>query len=234
MTEWRFLLYYPLGLLPSLFFSLRFLIQWIKSEKKGSSVVEPMFWKLSIAGNFLLFLHYFIQIQYPFAILQAGNAILAWRNLHLMENKSPLPFKSMLLLLGCVLGISIYLCFLQNLLLGETTWLKVPLLTEEKSLLSPAVTWTAIGCAGQLLFSSRFWVQWWQAESSNKSELTSIFWWMSLAGSAISVTYFSYVQDVISLLNHGFGMIPYMRNLMLLARTKKPKVVIPTDVQQVL
>src|SRR5271168_975047 len=100
MEEWRFLLYYPLGLLPSLFFTLRFLIQWIQSERMKMSYVDALFWRLSIAGNLLLLSHYFLQGQYPFALIQTGNAVISWRNLNLM--KRPVSFGTVVgLFVGC-------------------------------------------------------------------------------------------------------------------------------------
>ncbi|HEY4832525.1 MAG TPA: lipid-A-disaccharide synthase N-terminal domain-containing protein, partial [Waddliaceae bacterium] len=50
IENWRILLYYPLGLLPALFFTLRLLIQWFQSEKEKRSLVTPVFWKLSLTG----------------------------------------------------------------------------------------------------------------------------------------------------------------------------------------
>src|ERR1700733_14455062 len=85
IENWRILLYYPLGLLPALFFTLRLLIQWFQSEKEKRSLVTPVFWKLSLTGNILQLLHYFIQVQYPFALLQTSNAMMSWRNLSMIH-----------------------------------------------------------------------------------------------------------------------------------------------------
>src|SRR5271166_6628890 len=112
MDEWRLYLYYPLGLLPSLFFTLRFLIQWIRSEQEKISYVGTLFWKLSIAGNLLLLSHYFLQGQYPFALIQTGNAVFAWRNLNLMQRRK-LPFAfSTTVALFIASFATISLCFL--------------------------------------------------------------------------------------------------------------------------
>ncbi len=70
MHDWQVYLYLPLGLLPPIFFGLRFLIQWFQSERAGQSVVPIIFWRLSLVGNCLMMLHLFIQMQFPLALLQ--------------------------------------------------------------------------------------------------------------------------------------------------------------------
>lgn len=217
--EWRHLLYYPLGLLPSIFFTLRFLIQWIRSEQQKKSYVDALFWKLSIAGNLLLLGHYFLQGQYPFALIQTGNAVISWRNLNLMKAQKPAAFKSVLVLFALSF-LSISLCFaLEAQLVGAVEWMRIP--QSSKSVpADPGIFWHGIGIVGQGLFASRFWVQWWDSEKQRKSELGSSFWWLSLMGSAISVVYFLQIRDVISILNQSFGMIPYARNLILLRKAR--------------
>ena len=220
MEEWRFLLYYPLGLLPSLFFTLRFLIQWIQSERIKTSYVDALFWKLSLAGNLLLLSHYFLQGQYPFALIQTGNAVISWRNLNLMQKRRPPAAFSAVILLFIASFMTVTLSFcLQNWLIGDVAWIRAPQSTRAFSA-DPGPLWHAVGIAGQGLFASRFWVQWWDSEKLQKSELTQAFWWLSLSGSAISVIYFLQIGDVISILNQSFGMVPYLRNLMLLRRPK--------------
>lgn len=212
-------LYYPLGLLPSIFFTLRFLIQWIRSERQKKSYVDALFWKLSIAGNLLLLGHYFLQGQYPFALIQTGNAVISWRNLNLMQARHPASFKSVLALFALsFLGISLSFA-LEAQLIGQVDWIRAPQSSKAPPV-DPGFLWHAVGIVGQGLFASRFWVQWWDSEKQKKSELGSAFWWLSLVGSAISVVYFLQIRDVISILNQSFGMIPYARNLMLLRKTR--------------
>ncbi|MCE5318892.1 MAG: lipid-A-disaccharide synthase N-terminal domain-containing protein [Parachlamydia sp.] len=219
LDEWRLLLYYPLGLLPSLFFTLRFLIQWIRSEQQQKSYVDALFWKLSIAGNLLLLGHYFLQGQYPFALIQTGNAVISWRNLNLIQAKKPAAFASVLALFALSF-LSVSLCFaLEARLIGEIDWMRAPQSSKAPPV-NPGILWHAIGILGQGLFASRFWVQWWGSEKQKKSELGRAFWWLSLMGSAISVVYFLQIRDVISILNQSFGMIPYVRNLMLLRKAR--------------
>ncbi len=65
-------------------FFMRFLIQWIASEKKGESYFPIFFWYLSIAGGIIL-LAYAIHIDDPvFTLGQSCGLIVYWRNLMLI------------------------------------------------------------------------------------------------------------------------------------------------------
>lgn len=66
-------------------FFLRFLIQWIASEKKGESHIPTHFWYLSIAGGIIL-LAYAIHIADPvFTLGQSCGLIVYVRNLMLIS-----------------------------------------------------------------------------------------------------------------------------------------------------
>jgi len=52
------------GLLGTVTFGARFLVQWIMSERAGQSIVPPVFWYLSIAGSLIL-LTYAIHLRNP-------------------------------------------------------------------------------------------------------------------------------------------------------------------------
>ncbi len=45
------------GLLGQLFFTLRFLVQWLVSERLGRSTIPVAFWYLSLAGGAMLFVY---------------------------------------------------------------------------------------------------------------------------------------------------------------------------------
>jgi lipid-A-disaccharide synthase-like uncharacterized protein len=218
-NHWREFLYYPLGLLPALFFSLRFLIQWGMSEKAHRSVVPPLFWTLSLTGNCLLLTHYFLQFQYPFALIQVGNALISWRNINLMQRRGPPHSFSFTLRVFAV----ILLTFGLAILIQELTYLPVKsssTLLLQKFSNQSSTTWLMVGFIGQVLFASRFWLQWWQAEQSKNSELRTSFWVISLLGTMISLSYFVYIWDTVSMFNHSFSVIPYMRNLMLIKKNR--------------
>lgn len=76
-----------IGFVAQIMFFLRFLIQWIVSEKKGESVIPVQFWHLSIAGSLML-LAYSIWRKDPVFILgQCMGSIIYVRNLSLIYRK---------------------------------------------------------------------------------------------------------------------------------------------------
>lgn len=221
MSPWQLSLYYPLGLLSTFFFFLRFLTQWIKSEKKKESYVTPSFWWLSLAGNTLAVLHYFIQSQYLFLLLQVGNLNISWRNLNLLyKGPHSLSFKKTVFIFATsLIAISLAFFLQQWLLFHSFDFLSSPLrLVKEEASLSSLFTLHLVGILGSFLFGSRFWIQWWHMEHSLKSELNARFWMLSLIGSTLLALYSLITHDRISLINYSFGVIPYLRNLVLLRR----------------
>ena len=202
---------------------MRFLIQWVRSEQAKASINIAIFWKLSIAGNFFLYLHSVIQNQYPMALLTSLHVVLAWRNLNLFKPKCDhVRFTTVLALLGLMAVASTSLFAGEQLLLGETvvTWVRSP-----KSLPNIAEkivpTWVhVVGFLGVGLFSLRFWVQWWQAERSEKSALLEPFWWISLVGAILASCYFATIFDWVNLIGPVSAIVPYTRNIWLIRHAK--------------
>jgi len=80
--------------------------------------------------------------------------------------------------------------------------------------------WLAIGLAGQGLFSARFLVQWLVSEKRRESVIPVAFWYLSLAGSAVLLTYAIYRQDPVFILGQSMGSVIYLRNLWLIRRKR--------------
>ena len=81
--------------------------------------------------------------------------------------------------------------------------------------------WLAIGLSGQILFSCRFIVQWLSSEMSGKSIVPVAFWYFSIAGSLILLSYAIYRTDPVFIIGQSTGFIIYLRNLMLINREKR-------------
>jgi lipid-A-disaccharide synthase-like uncharacterized protein len=80
----RNFLWLVVGFAGQIIFSLRFLVQWIQSERKGRSVVPIGFWYLSLAGGLTL-LSYAIYRKDPVFIAgQAAGVFVYTRNLQLI------------------------------------------------------------------------------------------------------------------------------------------------------
>ena len=80
--------------------------------------------------------------------------------------------------------------------------------------------WVAFGLAGQLLFGSRFIVQWIASERKKVSYIPRVFWWLSLCGGLITFIYAIHIRDTVFTLAQGGGLLVYLRNLMLIYRGK--------------
>ncbi|GAB1360873.1 lipid-A-disaccharide synthase N-terminal domain-containing protein [Rhodobacter sp.] len=81
--------------------------------------------------------------------------------------------------------------------------------------------WLTIGFAGQLLFTSRFLVQWIASERSGRSVVPLAFWWFSLAGGVTLLAYALWRQDPVFAVGQASGLVIYVRNLMLIARSNR-------------
>lgn len=218
--EWRTLLY-SLGFLSSLSFGARFLYQWLDSERKKQSVVTPLFWRLSLLGNTLLLTHSLIQMQLPVFLVQLCNAIISWRNLNLME--SPIPFRFFLRRAVFFAAGALLLYFSQAFWLSpDMPLFRIPTTPwQDPSTDRLPLLWHIFGMGALTLFNSRFWVQWWFAEKEGKSSLGPAFWWISLVGDLFCILYFAKIKDPVNLVGPALGLIPYLRNLMLLSRTRQ-------------
>jgi len=72
------------GLVAQLFFTARFLVQWISSERAGQSVVPMAFWFFSMGGG-LMTLIYGVAKREPVIILGQGLATIIYiRNIMLI------------------------------------------------------------------------------------------------------------------------------------------------------
>jgi lipid-A-disaccharide synthase-like uncharacterized protein len=76
-----------IGFIGQALFFMRFLVQWIASERKGESVIPTPFWYFSLAGGLTL-LAYSIYKQDPVFILgQSAGTFIYIRNLVLIFRK---------------------------------------------------------------------------------------------------------------------------------------------------
>ena len=82
-------------------------------------------------------------------------------------------------------------------------------------------TWLVIGFTGQLLFGLRFLVQWICSEVKQESHIPIVFWYFSIFGGAILLTYAIHRQDPVFILGQSLGFMIYTRNLVLLKREKE-------------
>jgi lipid-A-disaccharide synthase-like uncharacterized protein len=86
--------------------------------------------------------------------------------------------------------------------------------------------WKIIGWLGNALFFSRFFVQWYATEKLKRVVVPTAFWWLSLAGSLLLLSYaLFYKRDSVFIFAYAFTWIPYIRNLVIHRRheaTQRP------------
>lgn len=76
-----------LGLLGQGLFSMRFIVQWIASEKAGKSVVPFSFWLFSLGGSIFLLIYAIHRKDPVFILGQAPNLLIYSRNIWLIKKK---------------------------------------------------------------------------------------------------------------------------------------------------
>ncbi len=80
--------------------------------------------------------------------------------------------------------------------------------------------WVVFGFIGQLLFGSRFFIQWIVSEKRGESIIPEVFWYLSMAGSVILFTYAIYRRDPVFIMGQCSGVFIYTRNIMLIYKKK--------------
>jgi lipid-A-disaccharide synthase-like uncharacterized protein len=81
--------------------------------------------------------------------------------------------------------------------------------------------WRVIGLLGQGLFFSRFLIQWIASERKKESVIPVYFWYLSLSGGIILLSYAIHIRDPIFILGQSCGALVYTRNLVLIFRKKR-------------
>ncbi len=196
----------PVGLLGwagQALFGGRFVIQWILSEKRGASVVPPIFWYLSVGGSVCLFSYATLKGELPFIVLQAINLGIYCRNVLIVRSDSSK---------GLSKRVVIPIVLVIALVMPIVLFLRLP---------SVPLGWLILGFCGAIVWNSRFVVQWLTAEREGKSGLPTIFWWISIVGCSLLLPYAIFRRDAVFIYGFILNPIIYARNLSLIARSRR-------------
>lgn len=175
---------YVIGFLAQLFFSARILLQWILSERAKRVISPTIFWQLSLAGSYLLFIYGWIRDDFAIIFGQfIAYYIYIW-NLDKKDQWKKWPRIVRILLLVTPVVVVLYLlkdarAFAEQFFRNDS----IPL-------------WLLIfGSLGQIVFTLRFVYQWFYSRHKDESLLPLGFWVISLVGSFIIVAYAIYRRD---------------------------------------
>lgn len=73
--------------------------------------------------------------------------------------------------------------------------------------------WIAVGFLGQGLFFARFLVQWIASERRKASVVPTAFWFFSICGGLVLLSYAVHRQDPVFIVGQATGLLIYSRNL---------------------
>ena len=83
------------------------------------------------------------------------------------------------------------------------------------------IIWNIVGWTGQLVFFSRFVVQWFATEKRKQVVVPQAFWWLSIIGSLLLLFYAAgYDKHWVVVFSFAFSWIPYIRSLVIHRRHK--------------
>ena len=85
--------------------------------------------------------------------------------------------------------------------------------------------WATIALVGQVIFGGRFILQWIVSEYKKRSHVPTAFWFMSLAGSLILLSYSVHIKNPVFMLGFSLNTLIYLRNLHLIYKHAKKGVV---------
>jgi lipid-A-disaccharide synthase-like uncharacterized protein len=193
------------GLAVACFFS-RFLIQWLASERVKRSIVPSLFWHLSLAGSVLGAVYAWLgPHDVVFAAGYVFNLVIYVRNLALARGRAKGLRPAMLALVGLVFA-------------GGAAWAFTHDPAVAKMIARETTFWLAFGIGGQVIWNSRFLLQWVMAERSGRAELPPAFFVISLIGSVLVLSYAIHLADFWLILGNLTGPLVYGRNLVLQRR----------------
>lgn len=204
MSDW---IIYSIGFLAQILFSARTLVQWVISEKSKKVITPTSFWMFSIFGSFLMFLYGNFRADFAIMLGQIITYFIYMRNLHFQNKWTKFPLILRMLLLFFPLMIILY--YYNNNIIDRE------LLFKNENI----PFWLLLlGVIAHIIFTFRFVYQWIYSERKKQSSLPYGFWMLSLIGALLILCYAVFRKDPVLLAGHGFGLIVYIRNLMILKK----------------
>ena len=204
---------FAIGFLAQIFFSLRTLLQWFKSEKAKEIVSPSSYWILSVLGAYIMFFYGVMRDDFSIILGQLISYYIYLWNLNAKGLwKRFNGFLKFVLLGTPVVAVGLLMhnaqIFIESFFFNEEIpfWLIV------------------FGSAGQIIFTLHFIYQWGYSKRKGESVLPVGFWIISLVGSGVIIAYGIFRADPVLILGQSFGFIAYIRNLMLGCKHKSKTI----------
>jgi lipid-A-disaccharide synthase-like uncharacterized protein len=89
--------------------------------------------------------------------------------------------------------------------------------------------WKDIGGLGQALFGCRFVVQWIASERRKQPVIPRAFWYLSLTGGGLVLSYAIHQRDPVFIVPQAAGLVIYLRNVWLSFRPGSPAAAVEPD-----
>ncbi len=207
MQDWPI---FAIGFLAQLLFSARLISQWFLSEKSQKVETPVLFWKLSLLASILLFTYGYLREDFAIMLGQFLIYGIYWRNLNLQGEWQNRNIFFKILVIVFPFAITAYILFL-----GSLQWQD---LFKNQNITGLLIT---LGILGQMVYTSRFFYQWYHSEKTQESSLPMGFWILSLIGSILLFSYGIFRHDPVLIAAHFFGGIIYVRDMYLLKNTDK-------------
>lgn len=201
---------FTIGFIAQACFSMRILVQWLKSEKSKKVESPLLFWIFSIAGSYLFFFYGWLRDDFSIILGQfISYYVYLWNLKQKGAWKGKLNWLRFLLIATPIVVASFMLRdagkVLGNFFANES----IPL-------------WLVIfGSAGQVIFTLRFVYQFFYSRKLGESVLPKGFWIISLVGSLTIIVYGIIRLDPVLILGQSVGFIAYSRNLAIGRKTNK-------------
>ncbi len=202
MSNWFI---YSIGFLAQFLFSLRLIIQWLKSEQQQRVIAPSIFWSLSLLASILLFIYGYLRNDFAIMLGQCLTYFIYIRNLQIQKKWVQIVnwLRALIFLFPFVV-LFYYLNTKSVTLFNFMNADNIPI-------------WLLLlGIISQTLFALRFVAQWIHSEKRKSSLLPKSFWILSLIGSLLILWYAIVRRDPVLIVGHIFGILIYSRNLMLL------------------
>lgn len=198
---------FALGLLAQGLFSARMLVQWIRSEKAHAVVNPTLYWALSLVASLLFFLYGWLRRDFALMLGQViGYLAYVWnlgaKGIWAQLGKWRIPVVVLLLAVPAAAAVGIV-----------RNWDTVSQALFHNDAIPQWLMW--FGIVGQVVFSTRFIYQTVYSAHRGESSLPVGFWVISTVGAVLILTYGILRRDPVVILAQSFGLVTYVRNLML-------------------